>query len=157
MLTIWCCLYALVTSMFSDLSSVEDCTDSISTWFMENALLLNPTQRLIDAVIFGTNATTSGGFRHHGCRQRDRKHCTVQRCTQVAWCDAWFLAVVWQVRYQHCPRLHFAPPCVTLLTLEAAKAIAASIVGSRLDYCQCNSLLIYSRHLGRPSALYKFH
>ena len=33
---------ALVPSMFSDLSSVADCTDAVSTWFMENALLLNP-------------------------------------------------------------------------------------------------------------------
>ena len=30
-------------SMFSDLSSIADCTDAVSTWFMENALLLNPS------------------------------------------------------------------------------------------------------------------
>jgi len=35
---------ALVPSMFSDLSSIADCTDAVSTWSMENALLLNPAK-----------------------------------------------------------------------------------------------------------------
>jgi len=43
---------ALVPSMFSDLTSVADCTDVVSTWFMENTLLLNPGNT--EAVIFGT-------------------------------------------------------------------------------------------------------
>jgi len=33
---------ALVLSMFSDLSSTADCTDAISTWFMESAMLSLP-------------------------------------------------------------------------------------------------------------------
>ena len=49
---------ALVPSMFSDLSSVADCTDAVSTWFMENALLLNPAKT--EAVIFGTRQRLAG-------------------------------------------------------------------------------------------------
>ena len=33
---------AVMPSMFSDITSVAICTDVVSTWFMENALLLNP-------------------------------------------------------------------------------------------------------------------
>jgi len=38
--------------MFNDLSSVADCTDAVSIWFVENALLLNPGKT--EAVVFGT-------------------------------------------------------------------------------------------------------
>jgi len=44
--------------MFSDLTSVADCTDAVSTWFMENALLLNPGKT--EAVIFGTRQRLAG-------------------------------------------------------------------------------------------------
>ena len=43
---------APVPSMFSDLSSIADCTDAVSAWFMKNALLLNAGKT--EAVIFGT-------------------------------------------------------------------------------------------------------
>ena len=44
--------------MFSDLSSIADCTDAVSTWFMKNALLLNPAKT--EAVIFGTRQRLAG-------------------------------------------------------------------------------------------------
>ena len=43
---------ALAPSRFSDLSSIAHCIDAVSTWFMQNALLLNPGKT--EAVIFGT-------------------------------------------------------------------------------------------------------
>ena len=43
---------ALLPSRFSDLSSIAHCIDAVSTWFMQNALLLNPGKT--EAVIFGT-------------------------------------------------------------------------------------------------------
>ena len=45
-------LYTTLTlTVFSDLSSIAECTDAVSTWFMENSLLL--TSGKTDAVIFG--------------------------------------------------------------------------------------------------------
>lgn len=41
---------ALAPSMFNDLSSVADCNDAVSIWFVENALLLNPGKT--EAVVF---------------------------------------------------------------------------------------------------------
>ena len=49
---------ALMLSMFSDLTSVADCTDAVSTWFMNNALLLNPGKT--EAVILGTRQRLAG-------------------------------------------------------------------------------------------------
>ena len=131
---------ALVPSMFSDLTSVADCTDAVSTWFMENSLLLNPgkteavifrtRQRLADLDITGgvdvarstvqfNDALKLLGVPLHALLSFD-KHVTnvVRACT-----------------FHTHVLLHIRP----LLTLEAAKAVAVSIVGSRLDYC--NSLL----------------
>ena len=36
-----------------DLSTLESCASDVSRWFVENALLLNPTET--EAVIFGTS------------------------------------------------------------------------------------------------------
>ena len=49
---------ALAPSMFSDLSSIANCTDAVSKWFMENALLLNPVKT--ETVIFGTRQCSAG-------------------------------------------------------------------------------------------------
>ena len=49
---------ALTPSMFCDLSSMTECTDAVSAWFMENALLLNPGKT--EAVIFGTRQRLAG-------------------------------------------------------------------------------------------------
>jgi len=42
---------SLVPSAFGDLSSLVDCSDAVSTWFLQNALLLNPDKT--EAVLFG--------------------------------------------------------------------------------------------------------
>jgi len=77
---------ALVPSTFSDLTSIAGCNDAVSRLFMENALLLNPGKTDRGGDLW--NATTFGGFGHHGWRQRCREHCAVQRCTQAAWYHA---------------------------------------------------------------------
>ena len=51
---------ALTPSMFYDISSITECTDDVSAWFMENALLLNPGKT--EAVIFGTRRRLAGGL-----------------------------------------------------------------------------------------------
>ena len=43
---------ALTASQLGDLSPVSECVDDVTRWFLENALLLNPSKT--DAVIFGT-------------------------------------------------------------------------------------------------------
>ena len=41
---------SLVPQAFGDLSSFVDCSDAVSTWFLQNALLLNPDKT--EAVVF---------------------------------------------------------------------------------------------------------
>ena len=43
---------SLVPKAFGDLSSLVGCSDAVSTWFLQNALLLNPEKT--EAIIFGT-------------------------------------------------------------------------------------------------------
>ena len=48
---------SLVPSAFGDLSSLVDCSDAVSAWFLRNALLLNPDKT--KAVLFGTRQRLS--------------------------------------------------------------------------------------------------
>jgi len=43
---------SLVPQAIGDLSSLVNCSDAVYTWFLQNALLLNPDKT--EAVIFGT-------------------------------------------------------------------------------------------------------
>ena len=43
---------SLVPKAFGDLSSLVGCSDAVSTWFLQNVLLLNPEKT--EAIIFGT-------------------------------------------------------------------------------------------------------
>jgi len=116
--------------------SLEQCAIDVSRWFTENALLLNPTKT--EAVMFGTSRrlrqvpSTPGvlvagayvtfsdavkllGVTLDSALTFDKHITNVTRCCH------------YQIRAMR----HIRP----LLTLDTAKTIAASIVGSRLDYC----------------------
>ena len=49
---------SLVPKAFGDLSSFVGCSDAVSTWFLQNALLLNPEKT--EAIIFGTRQRLAG-------------------------------------------------------------------------------------------------
>ena len=81
---------ALTPNEFHDLSSVVNCSDAVSVWFLENSLLLNPDKT--EAVIFW-NSAASVWHRQH-CRHYRRWHCgTVCWGGEVAGCDPWQHAV----------------------------------------------------------------
>ena len=114
------------------LTSVADCSDAVSTWFMENALLLNPGKT--EAVIFGTRQhlaglDITGGVNVTGSTVQFNDALKLLGVTLDA-------SLSFDKHVTNVTRVlrHIRP----LPTLEAAK-VAVSIVGSRLDYC--NSLL----------------
>jgi len=45
------------TQLTLELSDIESCASDVSRWFIENALLLNPTKT--EAVVFGTSQRLS--------------------------------------------------------------------------------------------------
>ena len=49
---------SLVPKAFDDLSSLIGCSDAVSTWFLQNALLLKPAKT--EAIIFGTRQRLAG-------------------------------------------------------------------------------------------------
>ena len=51
-------ILSLVPKAFNDLSSLVGCSDAVSTWFLQNALLLNPEKT--EAIIFGTRQRLAG-------------------------------------------------------------------------------------------------
>ena len=131
---------ALTASQLGDLSPMSECVDDVTRWFLENALLLNPSKT--DAVIFGT---------------QQRLHVTDKPSSidtagfQVAFSDSVRLLgvtldstlsfnkhvteVARSCRY-HIRALRHIRSC---LTVDTANQIACAIVGAKLDYC--NSLL----------------
>ena len=44
---------SLIPKAFDDLSSLVGCSEAVSMWFLQNALLLNPDKT--EAIIFGTH------------------------------------------------------------------------------------------------------
>jgi len=48
---------SLVPSAFGDLSRLVHCSDAVSAWFLQNALLLNPDKT--ESVLFGTRQRLS--------------------------------------------------------------------------------------------------
>ena len=130
----------LVPSMFSEFSSNADCTDAISTRFMENALLLNPAKT--EAVIFGTRQRLVGLDIMGGVNVAGS---TVQFSDALKLLGVTLDSSLSFDKHEtnivhactsHTPAVRHIRP---LWTLETANAIAAFTVGSRLDYC--NSLL----------------
>jgi len=127
---------SLVPKAFGDLSSLVGCSDAVSTWFLQNALLLNPEKT--EAIIFGTRQRLAGTQTSAGVSVA---------CTVVHFAEAVKLLgvtldsaltfnqhvtnVVRACTYHTRALRHIRP----LLTVDTAKSIAASIVGARLDYC----------------------
>jgi len=122
---------SLAPKAFGDLSSVVSCSDAVSSWFLQNALLLlNPGKT--EAVIFGTRQRLSKLIKPVGVRVAG---------STVTFADAVKLLGVslnsTLTFNQHVTNVEFIRP---LLTVDAVKTIASAIVGARLDYC--NSLLL---------------
>jgi len=132
--------YSLRSGDFNDLSSVVQCTKDVSRWFLENGLLLNATKT--EAVVFGTRQRLQSINRTNGISAVDA---TVQFADAVKLLgvtldstlsfDRHITDVVRNCHYHLRAFRHIRPR----LTTEAAKSVASSIIGSRLDYC--NSLL----------------
>ena len=116
--------------------SLEQCATDVSRWFTENALLLNPTKT--EAVIFRTSqrlrqVPSTPGVLVAGAHVKFSdavKLLGVTLDTALTF-DKHITNVTRCCHYQIRALRHIRP----LLTLDTAKTIAASIVGSRLDYC----------------------
>ena len=125
---------------FGTLSDIESCTSDVSSWFIENALLLNPTKT--EAVVFGTSQRLSQVNKSQGVWVAEAhvqftdavKLLGVTLDSTLSF-DKHIIDVTRSCHYHIRAMRHIRP----LLTLDAAKAMAVSIVGCRLDYC--NSVL----------------
>ena len=54
---------SLIPKAFDDLSSLVGCSEAVSTWFLQNALLLNPDKT--EAIIFGTRQRLASSLQRH--------------------------------------------------------------------------------------------
>lgn len=131
---------ALATNRFNVLFSLTECSDAVSEWFLQNALLLNPDKT--EAVIFGTRQRLSTIDGTHGITVAgssvhfsDAVKLLGVTLDQTLSFDQHISNVVRSCTYHTRALRHIRP----LITIDAAKMIASSIVGARLDYC--NSLL----------------
>ena len=118
---------------FGDLPSVVSCSDAVSSWFLQNALLLNPGKT--EAVIFGTRQRLSTLIKPVGVRVAG-SIVTFADVVKLLGVSLDSTNVVRACTYHARALQHIRP----LLTVDAAKTIASAIVGARLDYC--NSLLL---------------
>jgi hypothetical protein len=131
--------YSIRTVDFGDLSPVVQCTKDVSRWFLENAILLNPTKT--EAVVFGTRQRLQAIDSSRGIVAADAsvrfadtvKLLGVTLDATLSF-DRHVTDVVRGCNYHLRAFRHIR----ARLTTEAAKSVACSI-GSRLDYC--NSLL----------------
>ena len=131
---------ALHADDFHDLSHVELCVADVSRWFLLNSLLLNPAKT--EAVAFGTrprlrSIDLSRRLNIDGVPIQLAESVRLLGVTldQTLSFDQHVTEVVRGCNYHLRALRHIRPR----LTMECAKSIATSIVGSRLDYC--NSLL----------------
>jgi len=125
---------------FSDRSTISQCVSDVSRWFVENALLLNPEKT--EAVVFGTRqrlATVDQACGLDVCGvtvpfSDAIKLLGVTLDSSLTF-DRHVVEIVRSCNYHIRALRHIRP----MLTTDAAKSVALSIVGARLDYC--NSLL----------------
>ena len=111
-------------------STIESCASDVSRWFVENALLLNPTKTT--AVIFGTSQWLSqDSITMCPCRGSWR---AVRWLRQTARSDARLNTVLRQARHRCNSLLSLPHPCTASYMATAdngtAKAMAVAIVGS---------------------------
>ena len=123
-----------------DLSQLADCTADVSRWFLESSLLLNPAKT--EAVVFGTAARlkgvdSAGGIMAAGARVQFVEAIKLLGVTldPTLSMDRHVASVAQSCSYHTRTLRHIRP----VLSLDCAKDIDTSIVGTRLDYC--NSLL----------------
>ena len=131
---------AIQPQCLDSLSQLINCTDDITYWFLENGLLLNPSKT--EAVVFRTasrlrSANTAGGVNVAGTNLQfwDTVKLLGVVLNQAISMDWYVSSVVSSCNFQIRALHHIRPQ----LTLDAAKSVAVSTVGARLDYC--NSLL----------------
>jgi len=122
------------------LSQLVTCTDDITHWFLENGLLLNPSKT--EAVVFRTasrlqSANTTGGVKVAGTSLQfsDTVKLLGVELDQALSMERHVSSVVRSCNFHIRALRHIRPR----LTFDAAKSVAVSIVGVRLDYY--NSLL----------------
>jgi len=122
------------------LSQLVNCIDDITHWFLENGLLLNPSKT--KAVLFGTasrlrSADTTGGVKVAGTSLQfsDTVKLLGVELDQALSLDRHVSSVVSSCNSHIRALRHIRPR----LAFDAAKSVAVTIVGARLDYC--NSLL----------------
>jgi hypothetical protein len=119
---------------------VSDCADDVNRWFLENKMMLNPTKT--EAILFGTRAhcekvNTAGGITVAGATVQfnDTIKLLGVKLDSHLLLDRHVTDVVSSCCYHTRALRHIRP----LLTMDAAKTIACSVVAGRLDYC--NALL----------------
>ena len=125
---------------FGTLSDIESCASVVSRWFIENALLLNPTNT--EAVVYGTSQRLSQVNKSQGVwvagahvQFTDAVKLLGVTLDSTLSFDKHIIDVTRSCHYHNRAMRHIRP----LLTLDAAKAMAVSIVSCGLDYC--NSVL----------------
>ena len=122
------------------LSPLVRCSDAVSLWFHQNALLLNSGKT--EAVFFATRQRLVGMDFNHTIKvagadiqfSETVKLLGVTLDTSLSF-DQHVTNVVRACNF-HLPSLRHLRPS---LTFESAKSMATAIIGSRIDYC--NSLL----------------
>ena len=130
---------AIRTDQLTDLSTLESCTADVARWFLENALLLNPTKT--EAVLFGTRqrlravdggrGVSAAGALVSFADSLKLLGVTLDSSLSL---DRHVSDVVRSCNYHIRALRHIRKR----LTPEAARIAACAIVGARLDYC--NSL-----------------
>jgi len=122
------------------LSSLTKCSNAVSEWFQQNALLLNPDKT--EAVIFGTrqrlstiDGTQGITIASSSVHFSDAVKLLGVTLDQTLSFDQNVSNVVRSCTYHTRSLRHIRP----LITADAAKMIASSIVGARLDYCNTQS------------------
>jgi len=153
---------SLVPKAFGDLSSLVGCSDAVSTWFLQNALLLNPEKT--EAIIFGTRqrlagTQTSAGVSVEGTVVHFAEAVKLLGVTldSALTFNQHVTNVVRACTYHTRALRHIRP----LLTVDTAKSIAASIVGARWHLrtglkLNCLNLATHNcfwRHRSAPDSL----
>jgi len=120
---------------FGNLSSIESRASDLSWWFIENTLLLNPTKT--EAVIFSTSQTMSQVNKSQGVHVAgahvqfadDIKLLGVM-LDSTLYFNKHVVEITCHCHHHICALRNIRP----LWKYDAAKAMAVSIVGSRLAY-----------------------
>ena len=122
------------------LSQLVNCTDDITHLLLENGLLLKPSKT--EAMVFGTTSRlqsvdTVRGVNVAGTSLQfsDSVKLLCVELDQALFMDRHVYSVAISYNFHIRALLHIRPRP----TLDAAKSVAVSIIGARLDYC--NSLL----------------